>query len=1172
MSFTHLHLHTEYSLLDGACRIESLIKKSKEYNFPALAITDHGNMHGAVKFYRACKKAEIKPIIGCEVYVAPSSRFEKKGVEGEGKNMFHLVLLAKNKTGYKNLIKLVTAGYLEGFYYKPRVDKELLAQHSNGLIALSACLAGEVPHLAMENRLQECEDKIKEFQEIFGKENYFIELQNHNLEAQRKTNPHLLRLAKKIGAPLVATNDVHYAEKRNAYAQDVLLCLQTGKFIDTPNRMKFETQEFYLKSREEMDAVFPDLQDALDNTLHVAKMCNLEISFDELHLPSYKVPEGATLESYLKELCLRGLHERFPDPPDALKSRLDYELKVIIEKGFAAYFLIIWDLVRFAKQHGIPVGPGRGSAAGSIVSFTLGITNIDPVKYGLFFERFLNPERTALPDIDMDFCVVRRNEIIQYLVERYGQDHVAQIITFGTMAARAAVRDVGRVLHIQYSEVDKIAKSIPRNMDLKQALEIAQELQEYCETSPQGKTLLEIAQELEGQARHSSTHAAGIVISDKPLTEIVPLAKSSEGDVTTQFEAGDLELLGLLKMDILGLRNLTIIGDTVKLLKEQRGVELDIEALPLDDKKTYSMLSQGKTTGVFQLESEGMRRYVKELNPDKFEDLIALLALYRPGPLQSGMVDDFIKRRHKKVAVKYPLPPLEPVLKETYGVILYQEQVMQIANVLAGFSMAEADILRKAMGKKNPEEMAKMRASFMSGARNNKISEKKAGDMFALMEHFAGYGFNKSHSTAYALIAYQTAYLKTHYPLEYMTCMLNSVATDQDDVAKYVQECKNLGIAVYAPDINKSRAEFSTEGEGIRFGLLAVKNVGKSAESIVSGRNEHGAFTSLLDCCEKVDMRLVNKRVLESLVKAGALDALYANRAHLIASVDNALKLAADAQKEKQSGQFSLFGAPDASSRRNDEGLIPLVPDYEKKLRLRLEKEMLGMYLSENPLKDLEKLFKKERLLPIAEVTQKNDRAAVRTGGMIATLTKKIDRNEKPYAFFILEDLTGRIEVIVFSSLYESVQHVISRDAVVAVDADVTKKETHVGTEEIEETKLMARSIRLLKGAEDGLQEKSAEDKPANKTLHVLMEKSSLGKEHLDMFKSLLAKHPGESPVFLHVKHNGTETVLDLTQSHKVQLTPEFVNEIQKLTATRRVWEENMEEESEAFLGEIVEL
>lgn len=1165
MSFAHLHLHTEYSLLDGACRIESLVQKAKEYNFPALAITDHGNLHGAIKFYRACKEAGIKPIIGCEVYVAPSSRHEKKGSE-EGKNMFHLVLLARNKTGYKNLIKLVTTGYLEGFYYKPRVDKELLASHSDGLLALSACLAGEIPHLVMENRLPECEDKIREFQCIFGKENYFIELQNHNLPGQKKIEPHLLKLADKLGAPFVATNDVHYVGKEKAQAQDVLLCLQTGKFIDTPNRMKFGTQEFYLKSREEMDAVFPDIKEALDNTLHVAKMCNLDISFDELHLPTYKVPEGSTLESYLKELCERGLHEHFPKPTKELKERLDFELKVILEKEFAAYFLIIWDLVRFAKQHGIPVGPGRGSAAGSLVSYCLGITSVDPIKYNLFFERFLNPERTALPDIDMDFCVVRRDEVIRYLVKRYGQEKVAQIITFGTMAARAAVRDVGRVLRIPYTEVDKVAKSIPRDMKLHEAMDM-EEMQDYCETSPQGRALLDIAMELEGQARHSSTHAAGIVISDKPLTDIVPLLKTNEGEITTQYEAGDLELLGLLKMDILGLRNLTIIGDTVKLLKK-RGVECDIDHLALEDKKTYALLSQGKTIGVFQLESDGMRRYVKELKPEKFEDLIALLALYRPGPLQSGMVDDFIKRRHGKVAVKYQHPNLEPILKDTYGVILYQEQVMQIANALAGFSMAQADILRKAMGKKNPEEMEKMKAAFLDGAGKNKLQAKKADEIFKLMEHFAAYGFNKSHSTAYALIAYQTAYLKTHHTLEYITSMLNSVATNQDEVAKYVQECKNLGIVVEPPDVNKSNVEFSIEGNGIRFGLLAIKNVGKSAESIVSARKEHGAFASFLDLCEKTDLRLVNKRVLDSLAKAGAYDRLHENRARLVASVDSVLRFASDTQKEKQSGQFSLFGGAQETAREKDEGLAENIPEYEKRQKLRFEKEMLGVYLSENPLKELEGLFRKEKLMPIAEAMQRSDRMDVRVGGMITTLAKKVDKKDKPYAFFILEDLSGRVEVLVFSSVYEETQNHLRRDAVIAMDGEIMKKERQVGDAEVEETKLVARSIRVLKSAEEERNESEKIENASLRVLHVQMDKNRLKKELLDIFKSLLASHPGNSPVFLHLASNGSETVMDLSQNYKVSLTPDFVDEIKKLAAIKRVW---MEEE-ESTEDEIIEL
>ena len=813
----------------------------------AIALTDHGNMYGAVEFYKQAKKCGVKPIIGCEVYIAPRSRFDK--VAGEGEAYYHLVLLAENQTGYSHLVELVSRAYTEGFYYKPRIDRELLAEHHEGLIALSACIAGEVPSLLLKGDWDGAEAAARSYSEIFGRDNFFIELQDHGIPEQQESNPKLVELARKLGIGLVATNDIHYIDKADAEPHDVLLCIQTGKCVEDTGRMKFPTAEFYLKTREEMAALFPELPEALDNTGRIAERCQVDFEFGVLHLPDFPLPEGETAAQYLRKLCLDGMRRRYPEAGQAERERLDYELSVIETMGFSSYFLIVWDFVRHAREEKIPVGPGRGSAAGSIVAYLLGITNIDPLKYGLLFERFLNPERVSMPDIDIDFCYVRRGKIIEYVASRYGADHVAQIITFGTLAARAAIKDVGRALSISYGEVDRLAKLVPSvlNITLKDALSMSHDLKNAYNSEPNAKKILDLAMALEGLPRHASTHAAGLVIARDSLICHVPVQNSADGFITTQFDKDCIEEIGFLKMDLLGLRTLTVIGDAIELIRASRNEQVDIDAIPLEDAATCAMLSRGETVGVFQMESAGMTNLVRELQPERFEDLIPLVALYRPGPLNSGMVEDFVQGRHGKKQTAYQHPLLEPILRDTFGVILYQEQVMQIASAMGGFTMGQADLLRRAMGKKKQEVLAAQRERFLAGAAGNGVTPAVANEVFDLMEKFGGYGFNKSHSAAYALVAYQTAYLKAHYPAEFMAATLTSVMSDSDKIGYFIEECRKQGIAILPPDINRSSLSFSVENGSIRFGLAAVKNVGEGAiESILQARGDAG-FKSLVD-------------------------------------------------------------------------------------------------------------------------------------------------------------------------------------------------------------------------------------------------------------------------------------------------------------------------------------
>jgi len=1043
--FVHLHLHTQYSLLDGACRIQELLKLANQYKMDSLAITDHGNMFGAIEFYQEAQKAGIKPIIGCEAYIAPGSRLEKT-LQGVEEASYHFILLAKDETGYKNLMKLVSIGYLEGFYYKPRIDKEVLAQHHKGLIGLTACLKGEVPYLLRQRRYNDALKRADEFLSIFDKGNFYLELQENRIPEQKTVNEGLLKISRELKIPVVATNDVHYLMREHAKSHEALLCIQTQTTLDDPNRLKLQTDEFYFKAPAEMKKLFADYPDSIANTLEIAERCNLELDFSKVHLPRFEAPDSKTKEDYLKELCQKGLKVRFGKEGNGIKERLEHELKIIKDMGFTSYFLIVSDFINYAKSKNIPVGPGRGSAAGSLVSYLLGITDINPLKYGLLFERFLNPERMGLPDIDIDFCYERRQEVIDYVTNKYGRENVAQIITFGTMQARAVVRDVGRVMGIAYADVDRIAKMIPPdpNMTLKDALESEAELNNLYKNDSQITDLINTALALEGLNRHASIHAAGVVIGDKPLDNYSPLFKTQDEQITTGFSMGALEKIGLLKVDFLGLRTLTVIDQAVKLINETKGISLVIKDIPLDDKETYKLLSSAQTIGIFQVESSGMRDLLKKLEPERFEDIIALLALYRPGPIGSGMLDDFIKRKHNLVPIRYEHPKLEGVLKETYGIMVYQEQIMQIASALAGFSLAQADLLRKAMGKKIPEVMEKQRKNFILGCVKNNIKESTANKIFDLVEYFSGYGFNKSHSAAYALISYRTAYLKANYPVEFMTALLTSERDNTDKIVEYVNEASRMGIEILPPDINESDALFKITGEKkIRFGLLAVKNVGQGAiESLIQARNEE-KFTSLQQMCERIDLRLVNKKVVESLVKCGALDSFRMPRAQMIANLDRTLELSSKTQKERMKGQLSFFDSGlDMNGFKETKINFLEVKEWPEPQILAFEKDMLGFYVSGHPLARYAGQLKRFASTSIAKLKQHNDDEEVKIVALISKIKHTLTRaKQEKMAILKLEDLEGVVEALVFPQAFQKVSRYILPNTVALVKGRLNLKE-----------------------------------------------------------------------------------------------------------------------------------
>ena len=1035
--FIHLHLHTQYSLLDGACRIPEILAIAKSYKMDSLAITDHGNMFGAIDFYLEAQKAGIKPIIGCEVYIAPKSRLDKSG-SGIEDAANHLILLARDESGYHNLIKLVSIGYLEGFYYRPRIDKETLAQHAQGLIGLSACLKGEVAWLILQKRFNDALKAADSYQNILGKGNFYLEIQANSIPEQKIVNDALIKISKELDIPLVATNDVHYPTKDKAEAHEALLCIQTQTTLDDPKHMRFQTNEFYFRSPDEMKESFKHCPEAIKNTIEISQRCNLELDFSQMHLPKYTPPGDKNKEAFLLELCEKGLQDKDLKNNPEVQARLNHELKIIKDMGFISYFLIVWDFISYAKAQGIPVGPGRGSAAGSLVSFLLGITDLNPLKYGLLFERFLNPERMGLPDIDIDFCYERRQEVIDYVTNKYGRENVAQIITFGTMQARAVIRDVGRVMAIPYADVDRIAKMIPAELDmtLKKALESEPELNNLYKNDPEITKLLNTALSLEGLNRHASVHAAGVIIADKPLNNYMPIFKTGDDQVTTGYSMGTLEKIGLLKVDFLGLKTLTVIDETIKLVKKTRGVEINIEKLPLDDANTYKLLASSHTIGVFQVESSGMRDLLKKLVPERFEDLIALLALYRPGPIGSGMLDDFMKRKHGLIPIKYEHPKLELILKETYGIMVYQEQIMQIASTLAGFSLAQADILRKAMGKKIPEVMEKQRSNFIHGCLKNGIKESTATKIFDLIEYFSGYGFNKSHSTAYALISYRTAYLKANYPVEFMTALLTSERDNTDKIVTYVNEAGQMGLKVQPPDINESEVLFKVEDKStIRFGLLAIKNVGKgAAESICNARGKI-KFKSLEELCAQIDLRLANHKVLESLIKCGALDCFGSSRAKMFTSLDTILERAQKMQKEKSSGQLSFF---DQTLTNNNFGKTNDAPvdckEWPEPQLLSFEKDMLGFYVSGHPLARYAKQLKRFVSCSTASLHEHKDQDTIKIVGLIAKIKQTLTRaKQEKMAILKLEDLDGSVEVLVFPRTFAKVSRYILPNTIVHI-------------------------------------------------------------------------------------------------------------------------------------------
>ncbi len=1135
-SFVHLHLHSCYSLLDGACRIDELLDDGVKMGMPAMALTDHGVLYGAVEFYEKAKKRGINPILGCEIYVAPRSRFDRTA---RIDNPHHLVVLAQNEEGYRNLLHLVSLASLEGFYYRPRVDKELLSKHSKGLIALSACLAGEVPDNILKHEMQKAKESAATYQDIFGKGNFFLEVQDHDLNLQHQVNKGLIEIARDLNLPFVATNDVHYTKKNHAGAHDVLLCIQTGKKVEDTNRLRFETEEFYLKSYEELEPRFREFPNSMKNTLAIAERCNLHLPLGEQFLlPEYPLPEGTHESDYLRNLCLEGLKRRYSTVTPEIMTRLDMELSVINSMGFANYFLIVWDFIKYAKEKLIPVGPGRGSVAGSLVAYLLGITEIDPLRYNLLFERFLNPGRKKMPDIDTDFCDLHRDEMIRYVVEKYGKDRVAQIVTFGTMRARAAVRDAGRVLSLPIPEVDRVAKFIPSKATVSEAKALP-EIQGLMQEKPFVKDLIETAEKIEGLPRNASIHAAGVVIAKNSLMEHVALQKMQGEAVVCQYEMGALEKIGLLKMDFLGLRTLSVIDRTIKLIEQTHGQRINLEEIPLDDKKTYRLLSDANTVGVFQLESTLAQQILREYKPDNFTDVIATMALNRPGPLQSGMVSEFIKARHGKTKIKYPHPSLEPILKETYGIFVYQEQVMQTAVTMAGFSMIEADGLREAMGKKKVDLMAKYEAKFLEESKNRKIDAKLAQSIWDTMDKFALYGFNKSHSAGYGLVSYWTAYFKANYPVEFMAATLTSVGDKTDKVSVFINECRRMGIEVLPPDVNESMIHFTVVENRIRFGLRAVRNVGdKAIEGVIEEGKSNGRFQSLYDFCGRVDLRAVNRKVQESLIKAGAMDSFGWSRAKLLANLDDAMEYAGAAQREKASGQTSFFGASTGTELPKPKAIE--VEEFPKQKMLSLEREMLGLYISDHPLNEHKAALAKRGVTPVSALVGCGDKVAI-VAGIISQIKRITTKNNLPMAFVTLEDQTGQVEAIVFSKGYEACNPMLNQDELVVVKGKVTVKEEEGGEDEEPEfeVKILLEEAFTL----DKFLERSHEVSPSSSPpipegpseCHIEIDLTSSSASLLPRIKVLLEEEHGSVPVFIKVKSDKSFSTLALPAQYHVK-------------------------------------
>ncbi len=1139
--FVHLHLHTDYSLLDGACEIGQLMEVAEQQRMPAVAITDHGNLFGAVQFYHAAREKGIHPVIGCEVYVAKHGRT----VRSDSNRYNHLVLLCENQQGYRNLVKLVSAGYLEGFYGKPRIDLDLLSQHSAGLIALSACLQGEINEKLRSGLYEDARRRAYAYQDIFGPGHFFLEIQDHGLDDDRAVLPQLNRLSQETGIPLVATNDSHYLRKEDARAHDILLCIQTGKTASDTARMKSWGPDFYLKSRDEMMELFGEVEEALDRTWEIAQRCQLKLDKIAEPFPRFEVPEGHSTDSYFEYVARQGFDRRrarlealsaagrLRNGLAEYSERLDSEIRMIQQMRFAGYFLIVWDFIRFAKSRGVPVGPGRGSAAGSLVSYAMGITDVDPLYYGLLFERFLNPERVSLPDIDIDFCMNRRGEVIEYVTGKYGREQVAQIITFNTLGARAAIKDVGRVLEMSFADVDRITKLIPNvlNITLDEAMKKERALGEAASKDPRVAEALEVARRIEGMCRNASVHAAGVVIAPVPLQELTPLYRTSREEIVTQYDMNSLEKLSLLKMDFLGLTTLTVVHDTLELIRGNHGVDLVIEDLPLDDAATFAIFCNGYTSGVFQFESDGMRDILRRYQPARVEDLIALNALYRPGPIQGGMIPDFIDRRHGRKEIAYDLPELKEILEETYGVIVYQEQVMQISHRLAGYSLGEADILRRAMGKKKPEEMAAQRARFIEGAEARGFPRSKVARIFELMEEFAGYGFNKSHSAAYAYLAYVTAYLKAHYPVDFMAALLTSETGDTAKVVRYIHECEEMGIHVLPPEVNSSGWSFTPDHSQqdrrtIRFGLGAVKNVGRSAvEAIQRARTEVQRFRSLYHFCEHAEPSALNRRIIESLVKAGALDSLGGNRGQLSAAIDRAIERGQRAHRDRQSGQAGLFSLSPEEEALQQEPL-PDAPDWGLPQKLAGEKEVLGFYVSGHPLDQYRDKVNELATHDSSSLEGLERGADVTLCGILTGLQRKRNKEGKPWASFQLEDPQGSAEALLFTTGYERLETELVEDRAVLVRGSVLPEENAP-------PRISVVDIVPLELARVSL--------PSLISIRVW-----LGQGNADQLASLIKRKPGDTCVRLRLEKSRDFTVI-LDLDARVRPDREFRAEVERL-------------------------
>lgn len=1097
--FTHLHVHTEYSLLDGSTRIKELPKKVKELGMDSIAITDHGNMFGAIQFYKACKDEGVKPIMGCEVYVSSTDL----NVKDRTSKRYHLILLAENNKGYENLMKIVSKGWVDGFYYKPRVDKKVLREYSEGIIALSACLQGEVQRKILDRDFDAARKAALEYRDIFGKDNFFLEVQNHGIREQLEANIHLRNLNRELGIPLAATNDVHYLEKSDAKAHDVLLCIQTGTILSDEKRMKFPSDEFYLKSEDEMKKALPDFTDAIENTYEIAKRCNVTIEFHNYHLPKFDVPDGYTNDEYLKELALKGLREKYENLDEKITERFNFELNTIISMGYTDYFLIVWDFINYAKENGIMVGPGRGSAAGSIISYGLGIIDVDPLRFDLLFERFLNPERVSMPDIDIDFCYERREEVIEYVNRKYGKDHVAQIATFGTMAARGAIRDVGRVMDISYSKVDQVAKMIPQelNITINKAIEMSEDLRNVMRDDPQVKGIIDTALKVEGLPRHMSTHAAGVVISNRDVTDYVPLARTDE-QLLTQFNMTELEELGLLKMDFLGLRTLTVIRDAVNMVKENYGIEIDFKDQSFDDKEVIDLFKHANTLGIFQFESSGMRAFLKELKADAFEDLVAANALFRPGPM--SQIPRFIESKHDPSKISYIHPSLEPILNVTYGCIVYQEQVMQIVQQIGGYSLGRADLVRRAMSKKKMSVMEEERNNFIYGLKDeegnvlikgalaNGVDEKSANEIYDLMIDFANYAFNKSHSVAYSVVAYRTAFLKRYYPKEFMASQISSFMSSPKQVALYAEELKRLNIKLLPPSVNESRNKFTVEEDAVRFGLKAVKNVGDNfIDAIVEARKEK-KFTSMTDFIRRVvevNSSAINKRALESLIKAGAFDFLPGNRAKYLAVYERILESVQSGIKNNVKGQFSMF------NEKTDEDDLPNLKDFDEKTKLNMEYEMLGIYASGHPLNPYRNAIENNSSTNTSKIFENPvNGQSVKISGIIKQKRNLITKNNKMMCFATLEDFFGTIELIVFPNVFQNYGYLVEEEEVITVTGTVSASD-------VEEPKILVNTIEPLKESD-------------NRTLYIAVKSFDEGINRA--LTGIFRRYRGSSPIIIY--------------------------------------------------------